>query len=129
MRLLACLVCVSLGCSSADYRDQPRAFTDDLNEGAVCDVPSSGGDDCEPDVTTDSLFVVAPPGAPPSSETFVDSVHRKGDPSVTVPLLFYAPAHPTAAVILFAGSNGLLELSSQGVGKGATNFVVRTRRL
>jgi hypothetical protein len=129
--LLATLFCFSVACSASDYRDQPRAFTDDLTESPVCDAPSQPGDDCEPDATTDSLFVLAPPGAAPSSETFVDSVHRKGDPTVTIPFLFYAPPHPTAtaAVILFAGSNGLLKLSPQGVGKGATNFVVRTRHL
>ena len=52
-----------------------------------------------------------------------------GDAGVTVPLLFYGPDHPVAAVILFAGSNGLLKLSTSGVGQGASNFVVRTRQL
>jgi hypothetical protein len=112
----------------ADYRDIPRSFTDDLNERSVCDDPSEGGD-CEPDKSTDALFIALSQSATPSSEAFVDSVHRKGDPSVLVPFLFYAPSHPIAAVILFAGSNGLLKLSDSGVGKGASNFVVRTRHL
>jgi hypothetical protein len=104
-----------LACSSAD--DTPRSFADDLNEAPVCE--DSAGGDCEPDISIDALA---------SNETLIDSVHRKGDAGVTVPFLFYAPDHPSAAVILFAGSNGLLKLSGKGVGKGASNFVVRTRR-
>jgi hypothetical protein len=117
------------GCSASDYRETPRSFTDDLSEAPVCEGPSETGDDCEPDATTDSLFVASLPNSMQSSEAFVDSVHRRGDASVMVPFLFYAPDHPLAAVILFAGSNGLLKLSKNGVGKAASNFVVRTRRL
>jgi hypothetical protein len=125
---------VAVGCgggsapSSTDYRDVPRSFDDVPSEAVVCDDGSISQGNCETDFTTDALFV-SPPGNEQERETFVDTVHREGDPSVTVPLLFYAPDHPVAAVLLFAGSNGLLELSAGGVGQAASNFVVRTRDL
>jgi hypothetical protein len=49
-------------------------------------------------------------------------------PGVTLAFLYRAPTQPTAAVILFAGSDGLLKLSAAGIGAGADNFVVRTRQ-
>ena len=41
---------------------------------------------------------------------------------------YAAPAQPLATVILFAGSDGLLKLSKDGIGASADNFVVRTRQ-
>jgi hypothetical protein len=113
---------------SADYRDMPRSFDDTPAEAAVCDDAVSAGN-CETDTTTDAPFASPLANQAQTVETFVDTIHRKGDASVTVPVLFYAPDQPVAAVILFAGSNGLLELSASGVGQGASNFVVRTRQL
>ncbi len=116
--------------STADYRDAPRSVTDSASESAVCDDgTAAGGGNCETDTTTDTPFASPLPDQRQQQESFVDSVHRNGDAGVTVPLLFYAPDHPVAAVILFAGSSGLLKLSASGVGQGASNFVVRTRKL
>jgi pimeloyl-ACP methyl ester carboxylesterase len=116
---IGCLVLMSGGCvaSPSDYRDAPRTFDDSASDAPVCD-----GSGCDGDPSTDSLFALQ------QQERFVDSVHRSGDDSVTVPLLVYVPNEPVAAVILFAGSNGLLKLSANGVGQGANNFVVRTRK-
>jgi poly(3-hydroxybutyrate) depolymerase len=119
------VICGLAACAEtpSDYRDAPRSFDDSTSEAPVCD------GDCASDPSTDALFASPLADQMQAQEVFVDTVHRHGDDTVTVPLLFYAPDHPVAAVILFAGSNGLLELSSAGVGEGAKNFVVRTRKL
>jgi hypothetical protein len=46
---------------------------------------------------------------------------------VTISFTFIAPSAPTAVAISFAGSDGLLSLSTAGIGRMADNFVVRTR--
>jgi dienelactone hydrolase len=51
-------------------------------------------------------------------------------PGVTQRILFVSPAHPKAAVILFPGHHGGLQISSDGRLKwGEDNFLVRTRDL
>ena len=51
-------------------------------------------------------------------------------PSVTQRLLVLEPDNPKAAVVLFAGGHGGLQLSSEGIPKwGEGNFLVRTRQL
>jgi dienelactone hydrolase len=51
-------------------------------------------------------------------------------PGVTQRFLFMTPEHPKAAVILFAGGHGGLEISQNGsFGWGKGNFLVRTRNL
>jgi dienelactone hydrolase len=60
------------------------------------------------------------------SERVVDIPTR---PGVTQRLLYLAPEHPKAAVILFAGKHGGLEISPEGdMGWGKGNFLVRTRQ-
>ena len=50
-------------------------------------------------------------------------------PGVTQRFIFLSPAKPTAAVILFAGGEGGLQISPDGEMKwGKGNFLVRTRR-
>lgn len=49
-------------------------------------------------------------------------------PGVTQRVLILAPPHPAAAVLMFAGGHGGLQLRSDGsLGWGAGNFLVRTR--
>jgi hypothetical protein len=51
-------------------------------------------------------------------------------PGVTQRLLVLSPEAPQAAVILFAGGNGGLEITSTGsLGSGSGNFLVRSREL
>jgi dienelactone hydrolase len=51
-------------------------------------------------------------------------------PGVTQRFLYMTPEHPKAAVILFAGGHGGLEISQNGsFGWGKGNFLVRTRNL
>lgn len=51
-------------------------------------------------------------------------------PNVTQRMLVLAPNNPTAAVVLFAGGHGGLQISLDGSLKwGAGNFLVRTRQL
>ncbi|MFI5340292.1 MAG: alpha/beta hydrolase [Candidatus Methylomirabilales bacterium] len=51
-------------------------------------------------------------------------------PGVTQALLLLNPtSRPVASVILFAGGQGRLALSDQGIGEGGDNFLVRTRTL
>ena len=51
-------------------------------------------------------------------------------PGVTQRILYLSPASPKAAVILFAGGEGGLQISQDGVFKwGKGNFLVRTREL
>jgi hypothetical protein len=55
-------------------------------------------------------------------------IHIPTRPGVTQTFLFIKPPQATAAVILFAGGHGGLQISSDGrIGWGAGNFVVRTR--
>lgn len=51
-------------------------------------------------------------------------------PGITLPILLVKPAtkDPAAVVVLFPGGNGLLKLTSNGIGSGADNFVIRTRQ-
>ncbi len=50
-------------------------------------------------------------------------------PGITQRFLYLAPEHPKAAVILFAGGHGGLELSQDGgMAWGKGNFLVRTRQ-
>jgi len=71
---------------------------------------------------------VAQPPPPPPVERVVDVPTR---PGVTERLLIVAPeGPPKAAVILFAGGHGGLQLTPEGrFGWGAGNFLVRSRRL
>ncbi|EHP38036.1 hypothetical protein OR16_39399, partial [Cupriavidus basilensis OR16] len=51
-------------------------------------------------------------------------------PGVTQRFLYLAPAQPKAAVILYAGGHGGLNIYPNGsVGWGAGNFLVRSRQL
>ncbi len=51
-------------------------------------------------------------------------------PGVTQRMLVLSPPHPTAAVVLFAGGHGGLQMSATGALKwGEGNFLVRTRQL
>jgi pimeloyl-ACP methyl ester carboxylesterase len=51
-------------------------------------------------------------------------------PGVTQRFLLLGPAHPKAAVILFAGKHGGLQITSEGRFKwGEDNFLVRTREM
>jgi dienelactone hydrolase len=51
-------------------------------------------------------------------------------PGVTQRFLYLAPENPRAALILFAGGNGGLQISPSGaIGWGKSNFLVRTRNL
>jgi pimeloyl-ACP methyl ester carboxylesterase len=60
------------------------------------------------------------------SERVIDIPTR---PGVTQRFLYLAPEHPKAAVILFAGGHGGLEISSEGsIGWGKGNFLIRSRR-
>ena len=60
------------------------------------------------------------------SERVVDIPTR---PGVTQRFLYLAPEHPKAAVILFAGGDGGLEISPEGgIGSLKGNFLVRTRQ-
>jgi len=60
------------------------------------------------------------------SQRIVDIPTR---PGVTQRFLYLAPENPKAAVILFAGGHGGLDLSQDGgFGWGSGNFLVRTRR-
>ncbi len=50
-------------------------------------------------------------------------------PEVTQRFLYLAPEHPRAAVVLFAGGHGGLEISPKGdLGWGKGNFLVRSRQ-
>ncbi|MES2354341.1 MAG: alpha/beta hydrolase [Pseudomonadota bacterium] len=61
------------------------------------------------------------------SERVVDIPTRLG---VTQRFVLLTPENPKAAVILFAGSNGGLQISPEGDFKlGKTNFLVRTRQM
>jgi len=61
-----------------------------------------------------------------ASERVVDIPTR---PGVTQRFLYLAAEHPKAAVILFAGGHGGLEISPEGgMGWGKGNFLVRTRQ-
>ena len=61
------------------------------------------------------------------SERVVDLPTRSG---VTQRLLFLAPEAPKAAVILFAGGDGALQISPDGgVKQKQLNFLVRTRQM
>jgi dienelactone hydrolase len=60
------------------------------------------------------------------SEKVVDIPTR---PDVTQRFVYLAPENPVAAVIMFAGGHGGLQISQSGTfGWGKENFVVRTRR-
>jgi alpha/beta superfamily hydrolase len=60
-------------------------------------------------------------------ESVVDLPTR---PGVTERLIFISPDRPRAAVILFAGGHGGLQISSRGrLGWGEGNFLVRSRKL
>jgi alpha/beta superfamily hydrolase len=60
-------------------------------------------------------------------ETVVELPTR---PGVTERLIFISPDRPSAAVILFAGGQGGLQISSDGrLGWGETNFLIRSRQL
>jgi alpha/beta superfamily hydrolase len=61
------------------------------------------------------------------SEKVVDISTR---PGVTQRFLYLSPDHPKAAVILFAGGHGGLQITEDGnIQWGANNFLVRTRQL
>jgi hypothetical protein len=61
-----------------------------------------------------------------ATEQVIDVPTRAG---VTQRMLLLSPAQPKAAVILFAGGNGGLRISADGVINGLKgNFLVRTRR-
>lgn len=61
------------------------------------------------------------------SQRVVDIPTRTG---ITQRFLYLSPEKPRAAVILFAGGHGGLQISQDGsFGWGAGNFLVRTRRL
>lgn len=61
------------------------------------------------------------------AQTVVDIRTR---PNVTQRAVVLAPSEPKAAVILFAGGNGGLQITSQGSFKwGGSNFLVRTRQM
>ena len=72
------------------------------------------------------LAIVSTAHAQPAL-TVVDIPTR---PGVTQRLLVLSPADPKAAVVLFAGGHGGLQLSSNGAMKwGEGNFLVRSRQL
>ena len=69
--------------------------------------------------------ILAPPARAQTSPRVVDVPTRSG---VTQRFLLLAPDHPKAAVILFAGGPGGLQIASDGaLGWGRGNFLVRSR--
>jgi alpha/beta superfamily hydrolase len=98
--------------------------------GAGGRVTGTGGSDGAPFMPDDAA--VSDTSVPDkSSATFLPGEKLETlptRPSVTISFAFARPAHPTAAVILLAGSDGVLALSSSGIGSAADNFVVRTRQ-
>jgi pimeloyl-ACP methyl ester carboxylesterase len=71
--------------------------------------------------------LMAPPAWAGTSSQIVDVPTR---PGVTQRLLLLTPESPRAAVVLFAGGHGGLQISSTGAfGWGGGNFLVRTRDL
>jgi dienelactone hydrolase len=72
-------------------------------------------------------ITVARPGSAETPARVVDVPTRQG---VTERLLLLTPDNPRAAVILFAGGHGGLQISSTGaLGWGGGNFLVRAREL
>ncbi len=50
-------------------------------------------------------------------------------PGVSQSFMLIKPAHPVAAVVLFTGGGGVLDLSPAGYGGGRNNFLVRSRQI
>ena len=74
-----------------------------------------------------ALMAAAPFSAAQAVPTVVDIATR---PGVTQRLLVLAPAQARAAVVLFAGGHGGLQIQPDGTLRwGAGNFLVRTRQL
>jgi alpha/beta superfamily hydrolase len=81
-----------------------------------------------PGIIFRAIFVLAVASicAPALAQSVVDIPTR---PGVTERMLVIAPPAPKAAVILFAGGHGGLQISSTGTIKwGDGNFVIRTRQ-
>jgi dienelactone hydrolase len=73
-----------------------------------------------------SVFAAAP--AWPQTPTRVVDLSTR--PGVTQRVLVLAPAQPRAAVVVFAGGHGGLQLSTDGAfGWGKGNFLIRSREL
>lgn len=73
------------------------------------------------------MLLAIPATAQSKSEVVVDIPTR---PDVTQRMLVLKPQNPKAAVILFAGGHGGLQISSDGAfGWGKGNFLVRSRQL
>ena len=78
------------------------------------------------------VFFVFLSGSLVAYDEFLHTVDSRSD--VKQKFILIKPANPTAAVILFAGGHGALELDSSSsggieMGWGAGNFLVRTRNL
>jgi len=74
-----------------------------------------------------SLLLLAALAHGEASFSVVDIPTR---PNVTQRLLVFAPQNPKAAVVLFAGGHGGLQIASDGsFGWGKGNFLVRSRQL
>ena len=73
-----------------------------------------------------ALFLPSWPARAQLAEQVIDIPTR---PGITQRFLFINPPQATAALILFAGGHGGLQISADGrIGWGAGNFVVRTRQ-
>ncbi|MDQ2734293.1 MAG: alpha/beta hydrolase [Pseudomonadota bacterium] len=72
-------------------------------------------------------LVALPPSAKAQAIPSIADIATR--PGVTQRVLLLAPPHPSAAVLMFAGGHGGLQLGADGSIKwGAGNFLVRTRQ-